>query len=507
MQINPFGFPLGAGTQPMPAFGDAGLGFAEALGVAIEGSAPPQLIGLKASVGPPRNLDPKPSQAPLAPAQLDVQTQATSTSTPTPMTGLLPGLQQPTSLSELMATAAKLPAADPMPVAEPATPGTQPATTPIEAVTTAQPATLAATTATVAATPEAEATPTAIEAEPGVVSPQSSATPQPAVAPTHVAPAATDPAAQPEGEALPDAPKPAGAVPAKPQKGARARTAAPEADLAQPADAKPTVPAEMLAAAAAPQQMAQSPSAPREAAAPQTGNAAPAVRKVAPAGAPAESTAQVATGATTADFAGAVAAPGESAGSDASADGQTQPETRLAAAGKAEAAAPQFPQPAQAANSADPARAAVPTSAESVIEARTGHLGQSLGVEIARKVELGQETLRIRLNPIELGRIEVTLAFDDKGSLQATVRTESAQAMDLLRQDAPELARTLDQAGVRTDAQSFRFENRGGDSGGQQAQQQHSPNRGPFASSDDDADLAEPIYRPVRSDGQVDLLA
>jgi flagellar hook-length control protein FliK len=253
--------------------------------------------------------------------------------------------------------------------------------------------------------------------------------------------------------------------------------------------------------------MAQSPSAPREAAAPQTGNAAPAVRKVAPAGAPAESTAQVATGATTADFAGAVAAPGESAGSDANADGQTQPETRLAAAGKAEAAAPQFPQPAQAANSADLARAAVPTSAESVIEARTGHLGQSLGVEIARKVELGQETLRIRLNPIELGRIEVTLAFDDKGSLQATVRTESAQAMDLLRQDAPELARTLDQAGVRTDAQSFRFENRDGDSGGQQAQQQHSPNRGPFASPDDDADLAEPIYRPIRSDGQVDLLA
>jgi flagellar hook-length control protein FliK len=142
-----------------------------------------------------------------------------------------------------------------------------------------------------------------------------------------------------------------------------------------------------------------------------------------------------------------------------------------------------------------------------MIEARAGHLGHSLGVEIARKVEMGEETLRIRLNPIELGRIEVTLNFDDKGSLQATVRTESAQAMDLLRQDAPDLARTLDQAGVRTDAQSFRFENRGGDGGGQQAQQQHSQNRGQFAASDDDAAIAEPIYRPIRSDGQVDLLA
>jgi flagellar hook-length control protein FliK len=227
----------------------------------------------------------------------------------------------------------------------------------------------------------------------------------------------------------------------------------------------------------------------------------PAIRKVVATGAPAETTVQAMSGPT--DFAGAITARGDSTGSDANADGQAQPEVRLAAAGRAEAAAPQFPQPAQAAASTDPVRA--PAIAEPVIEARAGHLGQSLGVEIARKVELGEETLRIRLNPVELGRIEVTLAFDDKGSLQATVRTESAQAMDLLRQDAPDLARTLDQAGVRTDAQSFRFENRGGDGGGQQAQQQQQ-NRGQFASSDDAA-IAEPIYRPIRSDGQVDLLA
>lgn len=511
MQINPFGFPLGAGTQPMPAFGDAGLGFAEALGVAIEGSAPPQLISLKASAAPPRNLDPKLSQTLLAQAQLDVHAQTTLAPMSTPMTGVLPGLQQSTSLSELMATAAKLPAADPMPMAEPATPGMQPATPVIETVTTTQPA-ATATATIVAATPEAEATPTAIEAGSDVIPPQASASvPQPAAVPAQIAPAATDPAAQPEGEALPegetlpDASKPAQAVPTKPQKGARVRAAASEADLAQPAETKPAVPVEMLAAAVAPQQVAQPQNALREAAAQQTGNAAPAVRKIGPASAPAESAAQVASGATTADFAGVVAARGESAGSDANADGQPQPEARLAVAGKAEGAALQFPQPAQATTSADPVRAVAP--AEPVIEARTGHLGQSLGVEIARKVELGEETLRIRLNPIELGRIEVTLAFDDKGSLQATVRTESAQAMDLLRQDAPDLARTLDQAGVRTDAQSFRFESRTGDGGGQQAQQQQQQNRGQFASSDDEAGAAEPIYRPVRSDGQVDLLA
>lgn len=475
MQINPFGYPPGAGMQSAPVMGGAGLGFADALGVAIEGEAP-QLIGLKASAMQPGIFDAKLSQTLLAQAQLDAQ--------PAPV---VPGFQQPTSLSQLMATAATLPAAGPLPAAEPVTPDTRPATMLVEAVLPAQPA-----TAAIATTP-------GIEVAPGMASPQPT-TPKPIAVSTQVAPEA-----QPEGEALPDAPKSAEAMPTKPQKAPRVRAAAPEPDLALPPDAKPTVPADILAAAVAQQPVVQPQSAPRETAASQSGNAMPTIRKVVATGAPAETTVQAMSGPT--DFAGAITARGDSTGSDANADGQAQPEVRLAAAGKAEAAAPQFPLPAQAAASVDSARAtAAPAIAEPVIETRAGHLGQSLGVEIARKVELGEETLRIRLNPVELGRIEVTLAFDDKGSLQATVRTESAQAMDLLRQDAPDLARTLDQAGVRTDAQSFRFENRGGDGGGQQAQQQQQ-NRGQFASSDDDAAIAEPIYRPIRSDGQVDLLA
>jgi hypothetical protein len=424
----------------------------------------------------PKIFDAKLSQTLLAQAQLDAQ--------PAPV---VPGFQQPTSLSQLMATAATLPAAGPVPAAEPVTPDTQPATMLVEAVLPSQP-----TAAAIATTP-------GIEVEPGMASPQP-ATPKPIAVPTQLVPEA-----QPEGEAPSDAPKSAEAMPTKPQKAPRGRAAAPEPGLAFPPDAKPTVPADILAAAVAQQPVVQPQGAPRETAAPQSGNAMPAIRKAVATGAPAETTVQAMSGPT--DFAGASTARGDSTGADANADGQAQPEVRLAAAGRAEAAAPQFPQPAQAAASVDPVRAtAAPAVAEPVIEARAGHLGQSLGVEIARKVELGEETLRIRLNPVELGRIEVTLAFDDKGSLQATVRTESAQAMDLLRQDAPDLARTLDQAGVRTDAQSFRFENRGGDSGGQQAQQQQQ-NRGQFASSDDDAAIAEPIYRPIRSDGQVDLLA
>ena len=485
MQINPFGFPLGAGMQSASAMGGAGLGFVDALGVAIEGGSPRQLTSLTASTMPPRILDAKLSQTLLAQAQLDVH--------PLPATAALPGLQQPTSLSELMATAAKLPTAEPMsmtvPVAEIVTPDVQPAAIVAEAA------------------PE-------ITAPVAPVAPAAPAAPQPAT-PAQADTVSAQSIPQPEGEvlaeveALPDAPgtaTPAEAVSAKPSK-ARARGA--EVELEQPNAAQPAVPAQMLVAAVAQRPIVQFQAAARDfSAAPQSGTTVSTIKKAASAGVPSADIPQTgpAASATSADFARAIAAQGESPGSEANAEGQPQPEIQLAAPAKHDAAAPAMPTATQAAASADPARAAAPAVAEPVIEARAGHLGQSLGVEIARKVELGEETLRIRLNPVELGRIEVTLAFDDKGSLQAIVRTESAQTMDLLRQDAPDLARTLDQAGIRTDSQSFRFENRGGDSGGQHAQQQQQ-NRGQFASSDDDAAIAEPIYRPVRSDGQIDLLA
>ncbi|KRC79049.1 flagellar hook-length control protein FliK [Sphingomonas sp. Root241] len=466
MQINPFGYPLGAGMQSTPAMGGTGLGFIDALGVAIEGGVPQQRTGLIASPTPPAHFDAKLAQTLLAQAQLDTQAN--------PVAVTLPGLQQPTSLSQLMTTAAKLPTPDAPPVPAATittdTPAADPAVTPVEIPeVSGQPA-----TAKPGPRPQAPALLIGAEAQPD----ETLVVESPVVAkPTETTP-----------------------TPRKP------RATVAEADPAQPIDAKIAVPAELLAGGMPPQPAAQPQQpAPRETMQAANGAAAPVARKSAPANAPLGNATQPAANAatpSTTDFANAVAARGDSTGSETNADAQGQPDARPAALARTDT--PAFQPVHGAANNSAPASA---PAAEPVIEARAGHLGHSLGVEIARKVELGEETLRIRLNPIELGRIEVTLAFDDKGSLQATVRTESAQAMDLLRQDTPDLARTLDQAGVRTDAQSFRFENRGGDSGGQQAQQQSQHNRGQLASSDDDAAIAEPIYRPIRSDGQVDLLA
>ncbi|MFT3976490.1 MAG: flagellar hook-length control protein FliK [Sphingomonas bacterium] len=175
--------------------------------------------------------------------------------------------------------------------------------------------------------------------------------------------------------------------------------------------------------------------------------------------------------------------------------------------GQRHEAAPAFP--AVAAPESAVVRHADPAAAPhtATIAARAGHFGEALGVEIARRVDLGNESFRVRLNPAELGHVEVTLAFDDGGSLRATVRAESAHALELLRQEAPDLARTLEQAGVRADAQSLRFENRGG--GGQEhhAQQQHRQPGHHHLAAEEEANHAAPIWRTISGDGRVDLLA
>lgn len=169
--------------------------------------------------------------------------------------------------------------------------------------------------------------------------------------------------------------------------------------------------------------------------------------------------------------------------------------------------------PTQSTAPAASAHAAVPAASEPVLNGRVGELGHSLGVEIARKVDAGEDTLRVRLNPAELGRVEVTLAFDDNGRVQATMRADSQHTLDLLRQDAPDLGRALDQAGIRSDAGSFRFESRdgsaGGNANGQSASQQQaqSQSRGSNQQFQDEPDIQAAAYRPVRSDGQVDLIA
>ncbi len=160
-----------------------------------------------------------------------------------------------------------------------------------------------------------------------------------------------------------------------------------------------------------------------------------------------------------------------------------------------------------AAVAAEPASRAAPRD-QPTVNARSGQIGREMGVEIARHLSAGGEALTVRLNPAEMGRIEVRLSFDEGGTLRAVVAAESAAALDMLRRDSADLGRALTDAGVRADAGSFRFDSRsGGGEGGQfwQRQQQSARQRGNAAA--DDLHTAEPVYRPLRALGRVDLMA
>ncbi|QQV76492.1 flagellar hook-length control protein FliK [Sphingomonas aliaeris] len=154
------------------------------------------------------------------------------------------------------------------------------------------------------------------------------------------------------------------------------------------------------------------------------------------------------------------------------------------------------------------------------ITAQPGRIGQELGVAIAHHVASGTaatgggETITLRLNPVDMGRIEVKLSFDDSGTLRAVVSADTPAALDMLRRDSADLGRALSDAGVRADTQTLRFDTRAGDGQRGQAndngppwQRQQDPRAAAMADTGPDTIEDITAYRPLRTRGGVDLVA
>jgi flagellar hook-length control protein FliK len=99
--------------------------------------------------------------------------------------------------------------------------------------------------------------------------------------------------------------------------------------------------------------------------------------------------------------------------------------------------------PASAAAAAAPAAAAVPLA--------------GLAVEIASQAHAGKNRFEIRLDPPELGRIDVRLDVDRDGNVSSRLVVERADTLDLLRRDASQLERALQQAGLKTGDNALEF--------------------------------------------------
>ena len=86
---------------------------------------------------------------------------------------------------------------------------------------------------------------------------------------------------------------------------------------------------------------------------------------------------------------------------------------------------------------------------------------EQIAVKIRQAIGDGSDKINIKLNPHELGRVEVRLELAKDGGIVATVLAERQETLDMLQKDARGLERALNDAGLRTDSASLSFGLRG----------------------------------------------
>lgn len=81
----------------------------------------------------------------------------------------------------------------------------------------------------------------------------------------------------------------------------------------------------------------------------------------------------------------------------------------------------------------------------------------ALPASIAIKALSGSNHFDIRLNPEELGRINVSLEIDQDGTIRASIAAERPEALQLIVREARALEQAFDQAGFRRDEGALNF--------------------------------------------------
>jgi flagellar hook-length control protein FliK len=91
-----------------------------------------------------------------------------------------------------------------------------------------------------------------------------------------------------------------------------------------------------------------------------------------------------------------------------------------------------------------------------------------VAIEIAGKALEGKNHFEIRLDPPELGRIEVRLDVDKDGNASTHMIADRSDTLNLLRNDSSDLQRALQDAGLKTSGNGMQFSLRDQSTGQQQ---------------------------------------
>jgi flagellar hook-length control protein FliK len=82
---------------------------------------------------------------------------------------------------------------------------------------------------------------------------------------------------------------------------------------------------------------------------------------------------------------------------------------------------------------------------------------QAVAVEIGMRAMRGAKEFQIRLDPEDLGRIDVRLEISEAGQVQAKVIVDKVETLQLLQRDAKTLERAFDQAGLKMNPDGLQF--------------------------------------------------
>ena len=127
-----------------------------------------------------------------------------------------------------------------------------------------------------------------------------------------------------------------------------------------------------------------------------------------------------------------------------------------------------------------------------------------LALQIAVTAQSGKSRFEIRLDPAELGRIDVRIDVDRHGQVTSHLTVEKPETLAMLRQDAPQLQRALDNAGFKTGDGGLQFSLRDQSSSGQNTGDEAGRNAQRLIISEDDtfpAALAGRTYGRMSGSG------
>ena len=124
--------------------------------------------------------------------------------------------------------------------------------------------------------------------------------------------------------------------------------------------------------------------------------------------------------------------------------------------------------------------------------------------QISRNFAAGQDSFNVRLNPSELGRVDVRVINNDDGTVSTQIRVERSETLDLFQRDIRALERTLQQSGVKlgSDGIDLSLKDNGTDQGGNsQAFDNDFDGQGEHAQNSDPALEADDANQQLNNDG------